>query len=108
MTEIEEDYRWKYSSFDFYKEPEDKDKWLKCPECGLTPRIWVFDNGRFAHCVCGDRYNKKHQVKARPVMYYLKKTGGFKGYDSDELRKKWNRYIKDFNKQLLISLKERK
>lgn len=93
-----EDYRWQFMSFDFYKEPEDKEKWIACKECGLTPRVWIFNNGSFAHCVCGeDKYNHKHSVKATPIMYYVKKTGGFKGYDSDKLRKNWNRYIKKVN-----------
>lgn len=94
--EIKEDLRWKLYSFDFYKDPDDKEKWLKCPECGLTPRIWVFDNGRNAHCICGSgQYDHKHQVKATPIIESVKKTGGSSLYDSDELRKNWNKYIKN-------------
>ena len=100
MTEKElkklelEDYRWKFMSFDFYKEPKDKDDWLVCPECGLTPRIWEFDNGRHAHCVCGDsQYKHKHEVSATPIMEYVKKTGGFTGYKKEELKNNWNNYI---------------
>jgi len=94
-----EDPRWKYMSFTFYKEPENKDKWLECPECELKPRVWEYDNGRSAHCVCGeDCYTHKHEVRAKPIMEFVKKTGGFNGYDSDELRKKWNNYIKVLTK----------
>ena len=71
MVEKElEDCRWKYMSLDWYKEPKNKNDWLACSECGLTPRIWEFDNGRYANCVCGiDVWNNKHQVKAKSIMY---------------------------------------
>ena len=94
MEEKAEDYRWKYNSFDFYKKPDNKDEWLKCPECRLKPRVWEFDNGRSAHCVCGkDRYHHKHQISAKPIGDYVRESGGFAGYDKDDLRKNWNNYI---------------
>lgn len=90
------DRQWEFMGFDFYKEPNDGKKWLPCSECGVTPRIWVFDNGRTAMCVCGTgRYNHKHTVKAKPIGYYVRKTGGFKGYNADALRKNWNKYVKN-------------
>lgn len=96
----EEDPRWKFMSFNFYKKPEDEGGWLECPECGLKPRVWVFDNGRSAHCVCGENsYNHKYEVKAKPIMDFVRKTGGFSGYDSDELRKNWNNLVKTNQKQ---------
>jgi len=94
MKKKVEDPRWKYMSFDFYEDPIDASDWLECPECHLTPRIWEFDNGRHAHCVCGqDSYNHKHTVKAKPVGEFVRETGGFEGYDRDELRKNWNAYV---------------
>ena len=93
------EWLWEYHGFDFYKEPENKEKWLSCPECGLTPRVWEFDNGRTAICVCGeDRYHHKHQVSATPINYYVRKSGGFAGYDRDKLRKNWNKYIRKFRR----------
>ena len=101
MKETKEDYRWKYMSFDFYKEPENKESWLECPECGLTPKIWVFDNGEQAHCVCGENsYKHKHSVSAKPIGDYVRETGGFTGYDGDNLRKIWNEYINNITQKI--------
>lgn len=96
MTDVKENWRWEFMGFDFYEIPENQDEWLPCPECGEKPRVWVFDHSRSAHCVCGvDRYHHKHTVKATPIAYYIETTGGFTGYDSDELRKNWNNYVKN-------------
>jgi len=105
MVEKElEDCRWKYMSFDWYKEPKNKNDWLACSECGLTPRIWEFDNGRYANCVCGiDVWNNKHQVKAKSIMYYYRKNGNTIGYDVDELRKNWNNYILKLKSKIKIN-----
>jgi len=94
MKDIEEDLRWQYHSHDFYKVPDNQGDWSTCPDCKLKPRVWEFDNGRHAHCVCGkDRYNHTHEVSAKPIGEYVRETGGFVGYEDDDLRKKWNEYI---------------
>jgi len=88
------EYKWSRHGSDWYKEPEDINRWAPCPECGFTPRIWVFNNGEFANCVCGDdEYHHKHKVSAKPVMYYIEKYNwDCSKYDHDKLRKNWNRY----------------
>jgi hypothetical protein len=94
-----DDYRWEYMSFDFYEIPEEPEKWNPCPECGLRPKIYEFDNGRFAHCICGEsRYKHKHEVSAKPIGDYVRETGGFSGFDRDELRRNWNNYINQIKK----------
>lgn len=95
MQEEKEDFRWKYHSFDFYKEPKDKEEWLPCPECKLTPRVWIFDNGRYAHCVCGNNaYDHTHSVSAISILDVLRRDGNLTEYKEDELRDNWNTYIK--------------
>ena len=35
-----------YQCTDAYKPVENPSEWLPCPECGLKPLVWTFDNGR--------------------------------------------------------------
>lgn len=97
MKESKEAHRWE-GSLDFYKEPDDGKEWIACNECGLTPRVWLYDNGRVAHCACGNnKYKHKHSIKAKSINECVTTDGSIKGYDSDELRKNWNKYIKTIN-----------
>jgi len=87
---------WEIMGFDWYEIPKNEEDWLECPECKLKPRIWEFDNGRQATCVCGENlFSHKHLVTAKPIGEFVRETGGFEGYDRDELRKNWNLYVKE-------------
>lgn len=89
-----EDWRWKYHSFDFYVSVDNPEEWIPCPTCGLVPRIWVFDNGSHARCVCGeDRYHPTNEVSSEPIGSVVGRTGGFAEYNKDNLRRAWNKYI---------------
>ena len=81
-----------HGCLDFYKEPEGE--WNKCPKCGLKPKAWQFDNGRFTACGCWNSEYDHFSVRAESVMSVYKRTNGKKmnEYDSDGLRKNWNHY----------------
>lgn len=77
---------------DAYQEPKNGD-WLKCPCCGLTPKIWIFDNGRSTACGCWNNRYDHFSVRAESIMsVYKRLNGSIREYDSEELRKNWNEY----------------
>lgn len=81
--------------FDWYEEPQGN--WLTCNKCGYKPRVWVFDNGRYAQCACAKEYSryKKRNIEAENIMEHIRRTNGsVVDYDSDELRKNWNSYVR--------------
>lgn len=82
--------------FEWYEDPNDIGNWMTCRRCGYKPKIWVFDNGRFAECVCAKSYSKydKFRISCESIMSHLRKTNGsLIGYDGDGLRKAWNKYV---------------
>jgi len=86
----------KYKCIDDFKFPKGLKNWLKCPNCGLRPKVWVFDNGRHTACGCGkDKYNH-FSIQAKSIMsyYYRNNNGTIDGYDSNELRDNWNHWVK--------------
>lgn len=72
-----------------YKYPENKEDWKHCPQCGLQPRIWEYDNWRSTHCGCSNSTYDHFSVRATSEIEALRNG---KRYDSDELRKNWNNY----------------
>lgn len=84
--------------FDWYEDPDGIDEWMTCCKCGYKPKIWVFDNGRFAQCACAKRYSRydKFQIECEDIMSHLRKTdGSLAGYDGDGLRKAWNKHVNE-------------
>lgn len=77
---------------DAFKEPEDPSKWLACPQCGLKPRIWTFDNGRYTACGCWTNKYKHHSAYAESITSVYSRTGRTVEYDSDGLTKAWNHW----------------
>lgn len=49
---------WDRATIDAYLKLEENkhvrypEKWNTCPLCGQKPRVWIFDNGRYAKCLC--------------------------------------------------------
>lgn len=81
------------SAYDF---PENINDWLECPNCGLKPKIWEFDNGRSTGCGCGVNNYDHFSIHAESIMSYIKHSyngTSCEGYDSDELRKNWNHWV---------------
>jgi hypothetical protein len=88
-----EEIRWRNATIDAYEPVPDSEDWRECPKCMRRPRAWVFDNGRYAKCQCGEKYSAA-EVQAESIVAFMKRNGGsLLGYDSDELRLNWNKYI---------------
>lgn len=82
--------------FDWYKDPKDIKSWKECPVCNYKPKIWEFDNGRFAQCACAKDYSRyaKLRVEHESIGELLRRTNGNASeYDSDGLRKAWNKHV---------------
>lgn len=75
---------------DVYTTP--KGEWYPCPNCGMRPKIWTFDNGRATACGCWNNPYDHFQIFAESIASVLKRTGGFIGYDEDDLRVNWNHW----------------
>jgi hypothetical protein len=90
----DEHWRWKHAVIDAYKPiGETEMEWLACPVCKVHPRIWEFDNGRYAKCVCGDLYEGA-QASAESIMdVHIRDGGNVSAYDVDDLRKAWNERV---------------
>lgn len=89
-----------YPPIDAYKWPENKDEWKHCPNCGFQPRIWEFDNGRSTHCGCSNSTYDHFSIRAKDIMTVLRENNGsVEKYDRDELRKNWNNYCDNENKE---------
>lgn len=92
---ITNSHKWYECKLDFYKLPDDIEKWSTCPFCGLKPKIWVFDNGRYTACGChvGDdypgRYNHFH-IRAESIFSYHNRNKTLRGYKTSHLRRNWN------------------
>jgi len=82
---------------DAYKDPDNIEDWEPCPYCNLKPKVWVFDNGRSTACGCAVNMSiyDHRTVKAESIMNHMKShNGSIADYDSDELRKNWNHWVK--------------
>ena len=80
-------YSW-MSCIDAYKEP--LGDYLPCPKCGLTPKVWRFNNGELTACGCWEDTYDHFSIHAESVMSIYKRTKSAIQYDSDQLRKNWN------------------
>jgi len=81
-------YSWDAATISDYKPLTDTTGWDRCPSCKEYPRTWVFDNGNYAKCRCGHKY--EGGVAAETVVSACGKRGvdysEYKGY----LRAAWN------------------
>jgi hypothetical protein len=82
-----------YKCIDTYEKVTSPKDWLSCPNCGLIPLIWEFNNGRSTACGCGENEYKHHSIFSESIMSFVKRNGGSAlGYDSDALRTNWNHW----------------
>lgn len=88
--------KWVWEEFDWYKVPENEEDWSTCPNCNNKPRIWVFDNGNFAKCLCS-KTNSHYDligVEFESIGSYARRMNGdVSEYESDGLRKAWNEHV---------------
>lgn len=87
-----------FDHFDFYKDPS-IEGWLPCPECGTTPKVWIYDNGRHACCRCCrkySRYERAKEVSLPGIAQFVEMSGTFEGFGGEEeLRNAWNKLIEE-------------
>lgn len=85
---------WEYKCIDAYVKVKHPQKWKLCPNCGLIPKIWQFDNGRSTACGCGKNQYNHFSIHAESVMsVYTRNNSNMAEYDSDKLRKNWNHWV---------------
>lgn len=96
-------YSWSDAVSDSYQlleeENENVDDWSICPNCLEYPRLWIFNNGKYAKCRCQGLYDKAQAVGQSINEYYqINKT--LENYSNKDLMENWNKrcmYIKILN-----------
>jgi len=84
----------KYKCISAYKIPKSPDDWKDCPNCGLKPLIWEFNNGRSTGCGCGQNEYNHFSIYSESIMSHVTRhNGSALDYDSDKLRKNWNHWV---------------
>ncbi len=84
----------KYKAISAYKIPDDFWNWLQCPNCGLRPLIWEFNNGSSTACGCGENEYKNFSIYAESIMSYVtRNNGSAMGYNHKKLRENWNHWV---------------
>lgn len=87
------EFRKKYKAIASYKRVENPSFWSDCPECGLKPLIWEYNNGRSTACGCGENEYNHHSISAESIMSYVSRNNGSAiGYNSNELMENWNKW----------------
>ena len=89
---------WRYKAIDAYKQVKNVQAWELCPNCGLFPKVWEFDNGRATACGCGVNQYDHFKVFAESIMSVCKNSyngQSAENYDLDALRKNWNHWAKN-------------
>ena len=66
--------------------------WLECTGCNEKPRLWVFDNGRYASCKCFKKYGR--HVCSESCLSTLKRGASLvEDHYCGELRNNWNHWV---------------
>ena len=83
-----------HNCIDDYVYPKDVDEWKECPNCGLKPKIWVFDNGKSTACGCWESKYDHFSIRAESILSYINRNRGSAiGYNFDELKENWNHWV---------------
>lgn len=88
--------RFYYNAINSYVEVDNPDEWLNCPNCGLKPIVWEFDNGRSTACSCGKNDYTHFSIYAESISSVMTNSDNgksFADYDSDELKNNWNHWV---------------
>lgn len=64
------------------------ESWNSCPRCHSHPKIWEFDNGRFAGCKCYKMY--EGCIRGISVGEYYRQHNTLAGFPDNDLRDNWN------------------
>ena len=84
------DPRWALCAPNFYLPIDDPTGWRPCPLCLQLPRVWVFDNGNYARCLCAKSLYGANQAEAPSIIEAMHKSR--LSYDEYKtlLRDAWN------------------
>lgn len=83
----------KYKAISAYKIPTNIEYWQDCPDCGLKPLVWEFNNGSSTACGCENEYNH-FSIWTESIMSHVKRNNGSAlNYDSNKLCKNWNYWV---------------
>ena len=84
----------KYKCISAYKIPDNPEEWLNCPNCGLKPLVWEFNNGRSTGCGCGENEYNHFSIHAESIMSWVTRFGGSAlNYNSNKLKINWNYWV---------------
>ena len=84
-----------YTCIDAYTIPTDQHEWLECPNCGLRPLTWCYNNGRFTGCGCGESVYDHFSIRAESIMsVHTRGDGNTSEYDGGGLKNNWNHWVK--------------
>jgi hypothetical protein len=84
----------KYKCISAYTIPKDVEEWLPCPNCGLRPLTWEFNNGSGTACGCGESEYTHFSIHAESIMSFVSRNDGSAlHYRSDGLRYNWNHWV---------------
>lgn len=87
-------FRSRYKCIDAYVASKDPHNWLECPNCGLKPLIWEFNNGSSTACGCGENIYKHFRIESESIMSYVTRhNGSGLNYNPNALRDKWNHWV---------------
>ena len=85
----------KYKCISAYKIPHKVDEWLACPNCGLKPLVWEFNNGRSTGCGCGKNEYNHFSIHSESIMSHVTRhSGSALEYNSHKLKENWNHWVK--------------
>ncbi len=84
----------KYKCISAYKIPDKPEDWLDCPNCGLKPLVWEFNNGRSTGCGCGKNEYDHFSIVSESIMSHVTRHGGSAlNYNSNKLMINWNWWV---------------
>ena len=85
----------KYKCISAYGIPKDAEEWLACPNCGLRPLTWEFNNGCSTACGCGENEYSHFSIHTESIMSFIDRNNGSAlHYPSNGLRENWNHWAK--------------
>ena len=83
----------KYKCISAYGIPKDAEEWLPCPNCGLRPLTWEFNNGSSTACGCGENEYTHFSIYTESIMSHISRhNGSALHYRSNALRQNWNHW----------------
>lgn len=92
MSDEQLDEMYSYKAISDYRKIDDVSEWLKCSVCGVHPRVWIFNNGSHATCLCFEMYGE-HPARSESILSVHKRTGLTSEYNRDNLRVAWNKFV---------------